>query len=99
MAKKIAIIVILIYTIYFIYGLFISKNGDVSLFFAYFNFPTTLITLKTCEILLSFFGVDENGIINSIINNIVVYLSGVFQYGLVGYILGKFIDGVISPDS
>jgi hypothetical protein len=88
MAKKLAIIFILIYTIFFIYQLFISETGDVSLVFAYLNFPTTLITLKTYDALLYFFNIKHD---NIIINDIVVYLSGVFQYGLIGYFLGKFV--------
>jgi hypothetical protein len=86
MAKKIAIAFISVYTIFFIYALFMSKTGDVSLFFAYFNLPTTLITLTAYDMLLSVLGVKYG---NAIMNDIVVYLSGVFQYGLIGYLLGR----------
>jgi hypothetical protein len=88
MARKLAIVFVLIYTIFFIYQLFISETSDVSLIFAYLNFPTTLVTLKIYDILLSIFQIKHK---NIIINDIVVYLSGAFQYGLIGYFLEKFI--------
>jgi hypothetical protein len=76
-----------VYTIYFIYIIVNSKSGDVSLFFSYFNFPSSLLFLKTYDYLLNLFGKNYG---SATFNNVVVYIAGLLQYGAIGYFLGGF---------
>ena len=84
MMKKIfAAVVVFIYTIYFIYGYFSSK--DWIIFFGYFNMPTSIIMIKICEKIFHIFHFKNKSIMVDII---IAYVSGAIQYGIIGYALG-----------
>ena len=91
-ARIFTAIVLLAYTIFFMYSCSVSETGDVSLFFAYFNFPVSLILLKPYEIILSIFNIIDG---NVIIYNILTYLAGAIQYGAIGYFLGWIFDEIL----
>jgi hypothetical protein len=73
------------YTIFFIHTWYISKTGDVSLFFVYFNFPSSIV----------FFKIFDIGNRSAMANNIIAYLTGVFQYGVIGYFLGWIVNEML----
>ena len=91
-AKILTIVFMIIYTILFVDACFIRKTGDGSLFFSYVSFPASFILFVPIVILAEVLGFD---IPNGVIQDVIIYIAGILQYGLLGYCIGLATNDII----